>query len=53
MIKDLILKGQDFNKLVLDLRKIIDAGRAGAQAAANQALMETYWRCGYVQSSVM
>lgn len=46
MAKNLVLSGQNFEKLVLDLRKIIDAGRARAQAAANQALMETYWRCG-------
>ena len=46
MTKNLVLSGQSFDKLVIDLRKIIDAGRARAQAAANQALMETYWRCG-------
>jgi hypothetical protein len=51
--KNLVLSGQDFDKLVFDLRKIIDAGRARAQASANYELMRTYWGCGYVQSSVM
>jgi hypothetical protein len=46
MTKDLVLRGQEFDKLVIDLRKIIDAGRARAQAAANQALMRTYWLVG-------
>ncbi len=46
MTKNLVLSGQNFDKMVVDLRKIIDAGRARAHAAANQALMETYWRCG-------
>lgn len=39
MAKNLVLSGQNFDKLVLDLRKIIDAGRARAQAAANFELM--------------
>jgi hypothetical protein len=43
--KNLVLSGQNFDKLVLDLRKIIDAGRARAQAAANFELMRTYWNC--------
>jgi endonuclease YncB( thermonuclease family) len=46
MAKNLVLSGQNFDKLVLDLRKIIDAGRARAQAAANFELMRTYWNCG-------
>jgi hypothetical protein len=46
MKKDLVLRNRDFDKLVIDLRKIIDAGRARAQASANYELMRTYWGCG-------
>jgi endonuclease YncB( thermonuclease family) len=46
MTKEMVLSGPSFDKLVFDLRKIIDAGRARAQASANFELMRTYWGCG-------
>ena len=46
MTKEIVLSGGSFNKLAVDLRKIIDTGRARAQAATNQVLMMTYWRTG-------
>jgi endonuclease YncB( thermonuclease family) len=46
MTKELVLSGPSFDKLVVDLRKIIDIGRARAQAATNRELMMTYWRAG-------
>lgn len=46
MGKDIVLSGHDFDKLVFDLRKIINAGRARAHSVANYELMRTYWGCG-------
>lgn len=46
MQKDLILSDGRYQNLLTDLRKLINQGRAKAQAAMNQELMRTYWNCG-------
>lgn len=45
MTKEIVLSGPSFNKLVVDLRKIIDTGRARAEPT-NREVMMTYWRAG-------
>ncbi|MGB5681970.1 MAG: DUF1016 N-terminal domain-containing protein, partial [Polyangiales bacterium] len=42
---DLVTKRQ-YNKLLADLRRIIGEGKAEAERAAAQALVESYWEIG-------
>src|SRR4051812_17821130 len=46
MEKEMVLSGGKYAKLVTDLRRLIDDGRARAQSAANREYMGTYWRVG-------
>lgn len=46
MPKDNILTSETYNKLVEDLRQIIDEGRARVKAAASMELVRTYWAVG-------
>lgn len=46
ILRYMILSDGKYNKLVLDIRKILDQGRARAQAAANRELLQTYWNVG-------
>ena len=41
-----ILTGSRYKKLLTDLRKLIQEGRAGAEQAASQILVQTYWEMG-------
>lgn len=46
MSNEMVLTGPRYTKLVGDLRKLIDEGRAKAQSALNGEVMNTYWRVG-------
>jgi hypothetical protein len=41
-----ILSGPRYDKLVVDIRRLIDEGRGRTQAVANFELMRTYWNVG-------
>jgi endonuclease YncB( thermonuclease family) len=46
MGKGMILSGGKYQKLVLDVRKLLDQGRSQAQTALNREVMRTYWNVG-------
>src|SRR5690348_16390037 len=46
MQNGMVLTGSRYEKLVVDLRRMINEGRAKAASAANREYMATYWRVG-------
>lgn len=43
---EMVLSEKRYQSLLTDLHKLINEGRAKAQAAMNRELMRTYWHCG-------
>ena len=46
MSNDLVISDSRYQRLLADLNKLINQGRAKAQAAMNRELILTYWNCG-------
>ena len=46
MSNDMVISDSRYQRLLADLHKLINQGRAKAQAAMNRELMLTYWNCG-------